>query len=599
MADSLVLQSKLLKRLLFPILVFAVMAAVFFWRLFLVYTTFGEPSGCGSCLVASSAISDAPFLLCWIALSWFGFTTDFRLISRLCRVISIVSLLLYIADVYVMSAFFTRLYITWVINIGATPGLVIDYLKLGSPLVLAAFLLLFGLLVAALFFKPRRHAFSRTAYYYLAGLAALSSIAATQIKTQYVHAWATDNVFATSQLSGLSARYSDEYLNSLASQFETIPSCKPGVDERQDVIVLILESWSAYHSDTWGGANSWTPELDSISKKSMLFQRTIAGGFTTNQGLMSIISGVPVLSPMTSPFSRKAFEPAWGWDYTLPKQLANGGYRTAFLTSGDLSFNGKAAWIEHAGFDYIEGHDAPVYEGHPRGQFSAVPDEVLFNRAMDYWSENANASKPLAVVVESVSSHTPFIHPLTGEKGEEPVIRYMDEATGSFFHSLESTGYFSRGGLLVIASDHRSMTVIREEEGRLFGDWAPALVPMLIYSEDINPQTIERVVHQSDITPSLAGMLTKQGCGYPDWRNLFDEDSGDAESCVFHASGTEWENLLVFCDKGYGVIELDGDQSQFLTADRISISDQEVLLKKVAFFRSMTQANNEGYLSSQ
>lgn len=575
------------------------MATAFLWRLFLVYKLFGEPSGCASCLVASSAVSDAPFLISLIAISWFGFTTKYFFISRLCRVISVVSLLLYVADVYVMGVFFTRLYVTWVINIGATPGIVLDYLKSSSPLAFTVFLLLLGMLVAALFFKPKKHAFNRTAFYYLVPLVALSSIAATQLHPQYVHAWATNNVFVTSQLSGVSSRYSEEYLSSLANQFDAIPSCREGTEERQDVIVLILESWSAYHSDTWGGATSWTPELDNISKKSMVFQRTVAGGFNTNQGLMSIISGVPLLSPLTSLFSRKAFEPAWGWDYTLPKQLSSGGYRTAFLTSGDLSFQGKAAWIEHAGFDYIEGHDASVYVGHPREHFNAAPDEVLFSRAVDYWNENSDAPEPLAIVVESVSSHTPFIHPLTGEKGEEPVIRYMDEVTGSFFRSLESAGYFARGGILLIASDHRSMTVIREEETRLFGEWAPALIPMLVYREDISPQTIERVVHQSDITPSLAGALTGQGCGYPDWRNLFEEDPAESNRCVFHASGTDWEKLLVFCDSGYGEIELDGDQSQFVVADSISSPDQQTLLKKAAYFRSEAQANSEGYLSSQ
>ena len=591
--------SKVFKRQFFPILLFTVLAATFFWRLYLVYSTFGEPSGCAACLVAVSAVEDAPFLIGWIALTWFGFTTNFSLISRLCRVLSAASLLLYIADVFVMSAFFTRLYITWVISIGATPGVVFDYLKLSSPLALTAFVLLLAMLFTALFFIPKKHAFNRITYIYLLPLFVLALVAATQTSTQYVHAWATNNVFATSQLSGLSKRYSDEYLSSLAGQKTTVPSCKQGVSKRQDVIVLILESWSAYHTGTPEGRVSWTPELDRISKKSLVFQKTVAGGFNTNQGLMSIISGVPVLSPLTSPFTRKAFEPAWGWDYTLPKQLNSGGYQTAFLTSGDLGFNGKAEWVEHAGFDYIEDHEAPVYEGHPRGQFNAAPDDVLFKRAVDYWGEHSDTTRPLAVVVESVSSHTPFIHPLTGEKGEEPVIRYMDEAAGGFFRSLETAGYFSSGGLLVIASDHRSMTVIREAELKMFGDWAPALVPLMVYSEDLSPRTVEKVVHQSDITPSLATTLTKQGCGFPDWQNIFEENDDRANRCVFHASGTEWEKLLVYCEQGYGVIKLDGDQSRFLVADDISTSGQEVLLKKVAHFRMVAQANSEAYLSSE
>lgn len=572
------------------------MIVAFFSRLFLVYRILGEPSGCGSCLVISSATSDAPFLALWIAVTWFGFTSEFKLVSRVFRVISVASLVVYIADIYVMSEFFTRLYVTWVINIGASPAIIIDYLKSSGLLDLVAFVVLLGLIVASSLYEPNTHSFNRTTFLWLSVLIAASSIAAMKTQTEYVHSWATNNVFLTSQFSGLNKPYSDEYLIPLSKQFGEIPSCREGLDQRRDVIVLILESWSAYHSKAWGGNLDWTPELDRIAANSISFQKAVAGGFNTNQGLMSIISGIPILSPLTSLFVRKPFEPAWGWNYMLPKQLAEGGYETAFLTSGYLPFHGKADWIEYAGFDYVEGHDAAIYDGHPRGHFKAAPDEVLFQRAEEYWEERFSPKNPQAIVIESVSSHTPFVHPLTGEKSEESVIRYMDEVTGTFFHSLEKNGFFLNGGILLIVSDHRSMTVIRDEEKMLFGSWAPARIPMLIHGKDIKQSSVEKVVHQSDIAPSLAALLTKSGCGFPDWRNLFEENHEPKNNCVFHASGTDWEKLLVFCNKGHGVIKLSGEDSRFIASKNISVSERNDLLKRAAYFRSVAHDNNTRYL---
>jgi phosphoglycerol transferase MdoB-like AlkP superfamily enzyme len=415
---------------------------------------------------------------------------------------------------------------------------------------------------------------------------------------EYVHAWASQNVFLATQFSGISQRYSQLHREQLQQASGSIPDCRDGSRTGSDLIVLILESWSAYHSGLWGGTKNWTPELDAIAKQSLRTRRFVAGGFNTNDGLMAVIAGIPVLSPLTSLFARRSFEPAWGWDYTLPRQLKSGGYDTAFLTSGDLGFMNKGAWLEHVGFDYIEGHDHASYADAPRSHFKSAPDHLLFERATKYWESHADMDQPLGLVIESVSSHTPFRHPISKEPGEEGVIRYLDSSVGDFFRGLENVGYFTAGGVLVIVSDHRSMTVIGEDERKAFGVWAPALIPLIVHGNSIAPTSTDQLAHQSDLAPSLANLLTDRGCGFPGWNNVFEMPEELRRHCAYHSSGTNWEHVLTYCEGGFGIVQLKGDQSDFITSDGLSPEVRKRILDEIAHWRVVTQQQTDQYLSS-
>ena len=583
---------------MFAVLITA-MAAAFGWRMILLYKLFDGPSGCGECVVFSAAINDSPFLLAWLAVTWFGFTSSSKLLALLCRFGSGLSLVIYAADVYILGSFYTRLYYRWAVEVGTTPGVVLDHILSSGIIDVVLLGLAVCIILATLVTRPRKLVTPSAVYAVFTVMFITGLIASRLENIDYVHAWAAENVFMTSQFSGLSRDYSGLDMDDAKASIGEIPECRPGRNARRDIIILILESWSSYQSHKWGGAKNWTPSLDMIFDKSIANTRFIAGGFTTNQGLMSIISGIPIISPLTSLFEWKAFEPSWGWQYTLPGQLEDGGYQTAFLTSGNLSFAEKGGWIEHTGFSYIEGSDYSGYAGHPRSHFDAVPDEVLFDRAVSYWKDHVSKSRPMALMIESVSSHTPFKHPLTGEIGEESVMRYMDRAAGNFVDRLEAEDYFSSGGILLLVSDHRSMTVLNDHEVESFGAWAPGLIPFLLRGFDMAPRPTDFVYHQSDIAASLAGYLTERGCGYPGWRSLFEIPEDTENRCVFHASGTDWEKLHVFCDKGHGVIALDGDDSRFLESHELSKQRRDHILKTVAYFRTVTQENSQSYLQKK
>ena len=65
----------------------------------------------------------------------------------------------------------------------------------------------------------------------------------------------------------------------------------PGTDRpAQNVVIIVLESWSATYVGALGGAPPVTPFFDSLARKSLLFENFFASGLRTNRGLLSILA---------------------------------------------------------------------------------------------------------------------------------------------------------------------------------------------------------------------------------------------------------------------------------------------------------------------
>src|SRR5690606_21573022 len=227
----------------------------------------------------------------------------------------------------------------------------------------------------------------------------------------YVHDWVLVNVISSSLSNGVSVPYSDDlvaHVSSMHGQTEAI--CQKGMAKKPNIILLILESWSPYQSALFSGLNDWTPGIDSLARENTYFTRMYAGSFATSPGLMSILVGHEFWAPVKA---ARSFSTAWNTDATIPRGLRQNGYYSAFLTTGNLKFSSKAKWLEHIGFDYIEGHDHPAYEGKRRRHFDAVADEYLYERALAYVEEEVNDHQPYFLALENVSTHHPYIQPVT------------------------------------------------------------------------------------------------------------------------------------------------------------------------------------------
>jgi lipoteichoic acid synthase len=567
----------------------AVVLALFWIRAHYVDRVFGGQVGCDGCFHSNLLVQDGVYLgSIWLLYSGSFFAHRYYLYLAL-RVVAALGLLLYWADIYVMEQFFTRLNIADVRIYGAQVGSLVEHLANTGQIDQHSYILS-GVLLCVIFWLilPPPRNISRSFFLLSAGVPLLwITFALSYTPEVYVHQWALRNLVAANVQQGVTRSYSETYTQSLRERFghrkEVYCDFKPV--PREDFILLILESWSPYQSELWGGFKNWTPKLDALAKNNVYFTRLHAAGFSTNEGLMSLMTGMEFLSPVKSLFSIAPYEGAWNREFTLPGVFGAAGYHTAFLTSGNLGFSAKGEWLADLKFDYVEGHDYIGYKDVPRLHFSAVPDDVLYDRSLDYlaarWGDH---TAPLFMAIESVSTHHPYTHPYTRESGEEVVFRFMDESVDAFYHSLREMGYFARGGKLLMISDHRAMIPIRHEEAERWGRAAASLIPAILIDDSLAPAQVDLPFHQSDLLSSVMRELGGKSCALLPDRNLFAwEESG--MRCLFHARGDQRDHIDVFCPQGEGTITLNGDKTTFINSQNISDAQKLELLEYVNHLR--------------
>ena len=343
------------------------------------------------------------------------------------------------------------------------------------------------------------------------------------------------------------------------------------------MIVVLVESWSSWHSLQFGGALDWTPEFDAAARRGLQFKNFHAIGFSTTNGLVGILAGQKIWSPFLHLFESPPFYSMWGVDKSLPRVFARSDYTTAFLTTGPVSLYRKGEWMSDLGFQYVEGNEHPFYADEERYAFNAPSDAALYQRGLQ-WMQSA--SDPFLLVLETVTTHQPYTDPDSGEHSLEKSMKFADHAFGDFLKELDTNGFFEQG-LLVVASDHRSMTPVSAAELERFGQGTFSRVPAFMIGKGQEPGSIDdRVLSQSDLVPSFEWWLTGAiNLGQHDAVMLNDSDT---TKCAFHARGDRRGLLEVICPEGYAQVRMEGDKTRFLQSDGFSESRKQSILYTIA-----------------
>lgn len=381
----------------------------------------------------------------------------------------------------------------------------------------------------------------------------------------FAHQWAYRNVFGVNFDRAVLSSYSDAFAGALQSDHRDLrmgDACTARVPARPDVLLVVLEGFSMYHSRFFSGMGDATPNLDRIAGRHTAFTRFWANGFTTENGLIALVGGqVPTPGPGQVVFGGGfAFDGFFDLPRSLPRLFEAQGYRNAFLTTGDLAFSGKGTWLRALGFEQVSGHDDPFYDGWPRLHFRAAPDSALYLRALR-WLDERTEDRPFFLVVETVSSHHPFIEPGTRRKSEQAVFEYADRQLGGFYDALVARGMLD-SLLLIVASDHRTMTPVRPEELERFGDEARVLVPFVIADPaHPGPRRIETRFQQVDLATSIEAMLSGRSCPTAVRGDLLAVPPVPP-LCVLHTRGEDRGRVDVACGDDVAAIRLQGDRTR-------------------------------------
>ncbi len=277
-----------------------------------------------------------------------------------------------------------------------------------------------------------------------------------------------------------------------------------------NVVVVIMESFTAQLVGVLGGAPALSPEFDALAEQGVLLENCRATGERTVQGLEAVLSSFPPLpgvSVIRRPQARHGFA-------TLAGVLEQRNYKTHFFYGGQGIFDSMRGFFIGNGFDeFIEQDDMedPEFRG-----IWGVSDEDLFRRADREFRELDANGRPFMAAILTVSLHSPWEYPAGRVRAlpADTVIPtgyslpelnnflYADYALGEFIRMARDAPYFD-DTLFVLVGDHgvhlRGRALIPIDEYRV-----PAL---FLAPRHLEPARVERLASQLDIAPTIMGIL--------------------------------------------------------------------------------------------
>jgi len=526
--------------------------------------------GCQWCVISDEFLHEGQFLLLIIALHLSSLSTH-SAIRISFRVLVIVALLIAAIDIIVIKQFLTRFtlheFLKFLTEYNAAYGFVKQLIKdwLHGVILIFSGVLLFFFIVR--YFNCVRGIknikLSIVISLYLA-IVAIHQLKPLKYHTPYLQN--AIEAFFTPQ--GRHSPYSAEFTKAtLESKSDNNKQCYDAIGVRPNIILVIMESLSMYHSKSFSSHYDWTPQLDHWTKKyGMKFTNFYANGYTTEDGLISLLTGTPSI-PKGIDNAKTIFEQFKNIDMSLPVLLNDLGYQTLFLTTGNLDFLNKGSWLKNIGFQYTEGHNAPFYSGMKRFHFDAAPDEALYARAMQKIQEQMkNIQSPFFLTLENVSTHHPYFNPISGEHSEEKVFRYADAQLGKFIQALQNADFF-QSGYVIAVSDHRAMLPMKNFEFDLYGEQAYNRIPLAIIGEGMQG-TVETPFSQTDFLPSMQYWLGNKNVCIDENQGIFIPTVIQKPKCSFLRRSYNLNRVYIQCDNINYSVELDADQTRYVNVPK-------------------------------
>ncbi|MDR1699084.1 MAG: LTA synthase family protein [Prevotellaceae bacterium] len=324
--------------------------------------------------------------------------------------------------------------------------------------------------------------------------------------------------------------------------------------DRPNIILVMLESFSATAVEALSGTPDVTPNLNRLSEEGILFTNFFANSVRTDRGINAILSAYPAqakTSIMKYPVKTDKMP-------HIGKSLRAEGYHLSFYYGGDGNFTNMRSYMKNACFErFISDTD---FSKKDFISSWGVPDEMVFDRMME---DLEDPKQPFFNVLLTLTSHEPFAIPVAPRfPGDDTSslykssIHYTDSVIGAFIDEAKTQPWWENT-LIILVSDHA------------FGDYPKDLVfyepqrfhiPMLWLGGAVKqPMKCDVIGSQNDIVATLFGQMNIDYSDFRFSKNLFNPDSPHYAVYMFN--------------NGFGLVK-DGGVTVF------DANSQKVLLQK-------------------
>ena len=223
--------------------------------------------------------------------------------------------------------------------------------------------------------------------------------------------------------------------------------------KRPNILIMLMESFTAKLVGCVGGMQGVTPNLDSLARTGVLFSNCYSNADRSDKGIVSILSGYPA-QPTTSimKYTDKAAKLPH-----LSQNLNAEGYSSSFYYGGDIDFANMNSYFIAGQYNPIVSKDA--FQHSDMNSKWGAHDHVVLGR---WLSDIGNSTSPFFSVLFTLSSHEPFEVPHKSrflDKTEGGMftntIHYTDSCIGDFVRRASAQPWWNNT-LLVLVADHGS-----------------------------------------------------------------------------------------------------------------------------------------------
>lgn len=285
-------------------------------------------------------------------------------------------------------------------------------------------------------------------------------------------------------------------------------SCGKAPADRQNIVLITLDTVRADHLGAYGYRAAETPALDRVAREGLRFGQAVSAVPLTLPSHATILSG------LTPPHHGLRNNGAGRFPTdreTLATRLLAEGYETgAFVGAFVLDHRFGLARGFEVYDDDIE-RDSADNSGHPVPQ---RPGGVVVDRALAWLERSAGGGRPFFAWVHLYDAHAPYSspEPYRSRHQEAPydgAIASADAQVGRLLEFLEKRG-LSRRTIVAVVADHGEALGERGEltHGLLLYE-STLRVPLLLKAPGVLAAggVVEAPVATADLAPTLAGLL--------------------------------------------------------------------------------------------
>ncbi len=296
--------------------------------------------------------------------------------------------------------------------------------------------------------------------------------------------------------------------------------------KRPNIIILLMESWSADLIQSLDGKEGITPQFRKLENEGILFTDFYASGNRSQQAMSAILAGFPStpITAITHNLDKITQLPS------LTKTLEKEGYSSSFYFGGQLMYGGINSFITVNGFDIIK--DVSDFDDDlPRGKLG-IFDEYILNEQI---VELNNEKQPFFSVLFTVSTHSPYDQPMDdvinwasndNQNGYLNSAYYTDKCLGEYFENARKQTWYNNT-LFILVADHSHNTYknwpVDSKEYRK--------IPLLLYGDVIKDEyrgkKINRIGSQTDIASTLLSQFNVEAKDFFWSRNLFNPTTNE------------------------------------------------------------------------